>query len=310
MATRRAWLAMLTAAVSGVAVRAQSPAAGRRVAVTIDDGPVVDAGDNLERFQQVTEGLVEAFSAEQTPVVLFVNERQFNVPGQRDARVAAMTRWLDAGFEIGNHTYSHINLNQRTLADYKEDVIQGEVITKPLLEARGQKLRWFRHPYLRTGHTPEIARELQEFLEVRGYTVAPITVDYADYSFTGPYSRRLRAGDRATAKRIANAYFDQLDAGFEQAEELSLAIFGYELPQTLLIHCNTLNATTLRQSIARMRDRGYSFITLDEALEDPAYKRPYSYVGTRGITWLKRWAMDARVPLPPQLELPEWIREL
>ena len=49
-----------------------------------------------------------------------------------------------------------------------------------------------------------------------------------------------------------------------------MELFGYEVPQILSIHCNELNATTLRDSVARLRARGYAFITLDEAMKDPA----------------------------------------
>ena len=310
--SRRRFLAGAVAGLASLAGAgmAQSPASGRRVSITIDDGPVVGAGEDLAFFQRVTAGLIECFRAERVPVVLFVNERQLNVQGQRDARAETLTQWLDAGFEIGNHTYSHINLNERPLSEYKEDVIKGEVITRSLLESRGQRLRWFRHPYLRTGHTPEIARELQAFLDQRGYTVAPVTVDYADYSFAPVYSRFLRAGDNASANRVLGAYLDQVDAGFAEAEKLSKAVLGYELPQTLLIHCNELNSVSLRDSIARMRKQGYSFVTLEEALKDPAYQRSDRYTGTRGRTWLKRWAMDEGIDLPPELTMPQWIQDL
>ena len=59
-------------------------------------------------------------------------------------------------------------------------------------------------------------------------------------------------------------------------------MLGYELPQALLIHCNEMNALTLRQTIARMRDRGYTFVPLDEAMTDPAYATPGLKPGAMG----------------------------
>jgi len=37
---------------------------------------------------------------------------------------------------------------------------------------------------------------------------------------------------------------------------------------------------TLRDSIARMRKRGYSFVTLDEATKDAAHQRPDTFTGS------------------------------
>ena len=62
---------------------------------------------DLGNFQRITNGLVGSFQIEKVPVTIFVNERQLNVPGQRDARAAVVEQWLDAGFEVGNHAYSH-----------------------------------------------------------------------------------------------------------------------------------------------------------------------------------------------------------
>src|SRR5262245_51868806 len=79
----------------------------RRVAITIDDGPVVGDGRDLAKFQQISAGLIGSFSAEKVPVTIFINERQLNVHGQRDARAEVLVQWMDAGFNLANHTYSH-----------------------------------------------------------------------------------------------------------------------------------------------------------------------------------------------------------
>ena len=78
----------------------QSPHSGRRVAITIDDGPVVNEMSDLGNFQRITNGLIGSFQVEKVPVTIFVNEAQLNVPGQRDARAAVLDQWLDAGFEL------------------------------------------------------------------------------------------------------------------------------------------------------------------------------------------------------------------
>src|SRR5687767_7620212 len=133
---------------------AQTPAAGRRVAITIDDGPVVGANRDLAAFQRISAGLIDSFAAEKVPVTIFINERQLNVHGQRDARAEVLVQWLDAGFDLANHTYSHPSLNRTPLRDFQDDVIRGEVITRSLLQARGRKLVWLRYPFLHSGETP------------------------------------------------------------------------------------------------------------------------------------------------------------
>lgn len=284
---------------------------GRRVAITIDDGPVVGEMRDLANFQRISTGLIESLKAEKVPATIFINERQLNIQGQRDGRAAVLTQWLDAGFDLGNHTYAHPSLNSVSLWQFQDDVVRGDVITRALLSERGRKLVWFRYPFLHSGTTPEVHQGILDFLEQRSYRVAPVTVDYADYTFAGAYTRMLRAGDAEVAAKIRAAYLDQVDVGFEHAEKISKELFGYEPPQILLIHCNELNSVSLPESIARMRKRGYTFISLEEAMNDRAYHRPDTFAGPGG-SWLSRTATTMGRPLQPGTgpRVPRWITEL
>ena len=244
------------------------------------------------------------------PATIFINERQINVQGQRDGRAAVLAMWLDAGYDLANHTYSHPSANKASLREFEDDIVRGDVIMRPLMEERGRKMVWFRYPFLDSGMTQEVHQSIMDFLEEHHYRVAHVTVDYKDYSFAGVYSRLVRAGDAATAERVKQAYLDQIDPGFERSEKASQEILGYELPQILLIHCNELNSVTLRDSIARMRKRGYTFVSLEEATKDPAYSRADTFVGSGG-SWLERTAraMGKKISAPSP-RMPQWITDL
>src|SRR3954453_13834670 len=120
----------------------------RSVAITIDDGPAVNEGKDLGNFQRIARGLLSALEIEKVPATIFMNERQLNVQGQRDGRAAVFAQWLDAGFDLGNHTYSHPSANKVPVWQFEDDLIRGEVIMRSLVEARGGKMVWYRHPFL------------------------------------------------------------------------------------------------------------------------------------------------------------------
>jgi peptidoglycan/xylan/chitin deacetylase (PgdA/CDA1 family) len=299
-------------ALALAALDAQTPP--RRVAITIDDGPVVNEMTDLGNFQRITNGLVGSFQIEKVPVTMFLNERQLNVPGQRDARAAVLDQWLNAGLDLGNHMYSHPSANAVPVDQFLDDVVKGEVITRATLERHGKQLVWLRYPYLHSGTTAEIHQTIVDFLDRRKYRVAPVTVDYADYTFAGAYVRELRRGNIEVAEKIKQVYLDQVDVGFAYAERFSMELFGREIPQILLIHCNELNSVSLRDSIARMRKRGYMFIPLDEAMEDPAYARPDTFAGSGG-SWLSRSATVMGKKATPETSaarpiVPKWITDL
>ena len=99
---------------------------------------------------------------------------------------------------------------------------------------------------------------------------------------------------------------------FEFAEMLSLQSFRREIPQVLLIHANQLNANTLDTLLTLLERRGYRFITLDQALADPAYQTRDEYVGPAGISWLRRWqpALGKKMDQVAEPAPPNWVLEL
>jgi peptidoglycan/xylan/chitin deacetylase (PgdA/CDA1 family) len=105
--------------------------------------------------------------------------------------------WLNAGLELGNHTYSHRDLNAIPLEQFETDVLRGEVVTRGLLKTRGRTLRYFRHPFLHVGADLQTRRAFEAFLARRGYTVAPVTVDSDEFVYAAVYASALRRGDVA-----------------------------------------------------------------------------------------------------------------
>ena len=85
-------------------------------------------------------------------------------------------------------------------------------------------------------------------------------------------------------------YMDRMFGYFEQQ---SGALFGREIPQTLLIHANRLNSVVIDELLTMISARGYRFVELDAALADSAYASPNTWTGNIVITWLHRWARAA-----------------
>ena len=89
----------------------------------------------------MTAKLLGTLRDQKIPVVGFVNEKKLYKTGEVDERIKALQMWLDYGFELGNHTYSHASLNQVGLKAWEEEVIRGESVTNMLLAPRKMKLR-------------------------------------------------------------------------------------------------------------------------------------------------------------------------
>jgi peptidoglycan/xylan/chitin deacetylase (PgdA/CDA1 family) len=284
------------------ALHAPALAQPRAVAITIDDLP--RGGDSrqlsLEAVKAMTVKLMTPFREQRIPVIGFVNEGRavdFGPEGVREV----LELWLDAGAELGNHSYSHLNINRVPLVEYTADVTRGEPLVRAALAARGRTLRYFRHPFLFTGPTAEIKAGLQAFLDAAGYVVAPVTLDNADYMFASLYTRP------EYREQVRAAYVPYMEAVVAAFEAASVALAGREFPQVLLLHANELNADLMPELLAMLRRRGYDFIALEEALADAVYRSPEDYVGRNGFSWIHRWTRTKGLPITPEPEPPDWV---
>ena len=154
------FIAILLAAVG---VQAQT------IAVTIDDLPVVTTQRTLEARKDITKRLLGHIRNAKVPAIGFVNENKLYRDDKRaEEEIALLKMWLDAGLELGNHTYSHRSLNRIPIEEYKADLLKGETITKELLAGKSREMRFFRHPYLQTGRSMEIKADLHAFKKEHG----------------------------------------------------------------------------------------------------------------------------------------------
>ncbi len=295
------WLLALSLVIP-LAAAAQPPVE-RTVSVTFDDLPFASVpAENNAALEDMTARLLQAIQNAQVPAVGFVNEAKLYREGNLDpARVALLRSWLKAGFELGNHTYSHPSLNKVPLDAFQADLLHGETVTRPLMQNEGRSLRWFRHPFLHLGATPDVRMAFQDFLAVHAYTVAPVTVNNSEWVFATAYARAQAQGDEEAAHRIGAAYVPYMEAVFTQAEQLALDLFGRSIPHVLVLHANSLNADHFAVLAERLKQRGYRFVTLDTAIRDIAYTSPMGFSGITGESWLERWARHAglRPSSPP-----------
>lgn len=284
------------------------PAQQKTIALTFDDLPAVHGETAI--MQYVTGNIVSRLKAGQIPATGFVNEGKLYTGGNPDSvRISMLEEWLNNGFQLGNHTYSHVYIDQTDIEQYKLDIIRGEEITRPLTAKYRSELKYFRHPQLRTGPTDEYRHALNAFLAEKNYITAPVTMDNDEYIFANIYARAKRQENALLMQSIAGEYITYMDSMTTYYEDLTWHFFGRHIPQTLLLHANELNADHLDDIISLFRKRDYAFVSLDEALTDPVYRLPEAG-STRGISWIHRWMLAQGITPPAQPAVSQKILNL
>ncbi|HEX8921671.1 MAG TPA: M56 family metallopeptidase, partial [Pyrinomonadaceae bacterium] len=284
--------------------------ARREVAVTVMSLPYTRSyPDDDATVEKTTRKLLKTLTSHNIRAVGFVGERAIFRYGEKQPRTASLKMWLDAGLELGNQTFSHKWLYKTPLAEFQEDVLRGESVTRQLLSERGLPLRYFSYPYLNTGADLETKVSFEKFLAERGYTFAPVTIDSMDWLFAQVYDEALARNDEETIERVGQEYVPYMERMFEFYEKLSVDVNGYEVPQVLMLTASKLNADYLEDLVQMLKRRNYSFVTLDAAMKDSAYRQPDKYTGPVGISWLQRWAITKGMGFRKEPPLPPFMRQ-
>ena len=233
----------------------------REIAITIDDLPLVASQMNTpgnqqratERFDKIVQTLVD----NNVPATGFV------IAGAIEkGQWAFLEKFHDAGFVIGNHTYSHYNLNRMSADKYIADIDRADKKLEPLFSGT----KYFRYPYLAEGNK-DSKQKVLDYLAEHNYVIAPVTIDSQDFRFN---ERLYKVPFRTRGDYVQKLKPQYLSYIWKQTLNAEKRARGNSGRQILLIHANVLNSYLLGDIIEMYRKNGYTFITLAEALENPA----------------------------------------
>ncbi len=248
------------------------------IAITIDDLPW-NGPSPPEGRGAATDRLLDALTARGVRATCFV------VCERLAAEDTLIDRWLQSGMTLGNHSYGHRDLNDTPLQEWLEDVRRCDGELRLLT---GSATRYFRYPYLHQGTTAERRDAALAMLSELGYRIAHVSVDNSEWILARPYDEALQRGDADEQRRIGQLFVEHIIEQVRHSQEVARRKVGRDIKHILLLHANALVADHLPALLDRLAAEGFRFVSLDEALEDPAYALEDAYVGTKGLSWLYR----------------------
>jgi peptidoglycan-N-acetylglucosamine deacetylase len=290
--------------VAGIVTCVPCVAQSRTVALTFDDLPAVRAVDGRDAAQ-INRAILAALEKHHAPATGFVIEKSIQEFGEEAGR-EILRGWTRRGHDLGNHTFSHADLNDLTFDQFQAEAIRGEA---SLGQAPSKAPRYLRFPFNHTGDTREKVDAVKAFLAGRHYEIAVCTIDTSDYEFARAYDVMRDRRDTASMNKLRAEYLTFTAAEIDYYGRLHQQVFGRETSQVMLLHANHLNADVLEQILRLFEERKYRFVALEKAQSDPAYGTPDTWVTKSGPMWGYRWARALGVKVDGKLEPepPAWV---
>lgn len=270
-------------------------AAHPTIALTFDDLPA--AGElpaGMTRVQIATQITGELKAAHLEGTYGFVNG--VKLENNPDAR-AALHVWVDAGMNIGSHTWSHPGLPKVTAEAYIENIQKNE----PTLAEFGQQhdWKWFRYPFLWEGETLAKRHAVRTWLFSHGYHVAQVTLDFEDYAWNSAYSRCLAKNDTADLQWLHDSYLANATEYILLGREEQIIAFGHEIPNVLLMHETAFTTHMLPELIELLSKQGFQFAPIAQVESDPAFSQDPDAALEYGGTLPDQFMDSKKLPYPP-----------
>lgn len=249
-----------------------------QIALTMDDfnwqNPIYQDATSRNK------SILDTLNSHSLKAALFVIGRNIE-SGEGKKLLAA---WNSSGHLIGNHTYSHQNLNAPTMSVqvYNDDILRAE---KLLSEFTGFK-KYFRFPMLKEGDTVAKRDEVRSFLDQHKYRVGHVTIDTSDWLITSRLTDRLRADPSADVKPYRDFYLSHMWDRAQYYDSLSRRVAGRPVKHTILTHYNLLNGLFLNDLIEMFKEKGWQWIDAADAFTDPVFAaKPKVLPAGESIVW-------------------------
>jgi peptidoglycan/xylan/chitin deacetylase (PgdA/CDA1 family) len=280
------------------------------VAITVDDLPDHGPLTRGTTRQGISRDIIKALKANGVEGVYgFTNGYFTNL--QPD-ELAILKDWLSAGYPLGNHTYDHLNLNRTGSGAYITNIAEQDSLLltlesfSPLIERR----RVFRYPYLNEGQTLRQRDAIRNYLEKNDYRIAEVTADFHDWAWNRAYARCISRHDERHIAWLEAHVIESADRHLIAAKAAAKLLFGRDIPQILLIHLSSFNAIMLDSLLKHWHSLGVRFISLDEALRDPAYSINPNVAYPDGRDFLKQIADARHIDIQPLLDTTYVVEQL
>ena len=273
--------------------------ANRKLAIGFVSIPPVDRSGDAPRDSMATAKiLIEVMKQHRVPAIGFVNGSQISDGNKLfPVRAEIVRMWRDEGFEIGVGGYKHIWFNETPYDDYVANAEKNISIVRPLLEEKGQQVRYFSYPFLNTGKSVDERDRFQSWLRKRGIETVQYTMDNSEWMYSFAYDTARFDNDVNTMREVRESFLAYMSKMTDHYERYSKEMFGRDVAQTLVLTPSRLVADTGHELFDMFAKRGYTFVPMAEAQSDAAYRTPEDFAGNAGISWFERWQMKKGRPL-------------
>lgn len=261
-----------------------------KIAWTIDDAPTIAPTRGVEadpsRMDRMRETLVQHGVRH---CVAFV------IGAHAEGHEGPLERWLGAGYELANHTWTHEAASVAGGDALLRSVERCDRLLDRLGAFADGSPRWFRFPYLDRGASAAERAAIEKGLADLGYRLAHATYDTFDHRFETPIGEARARGNEAHLERAKKRYIRGALASLWAVRRAAARHGLKNLPHIGYGHFGAVGDTCLADLLRSLRRFGVTFVSLESAAQAPAYEAFEADHARSGLVLADQPAIDEKI---------------
>jgi peptidoglycan/xylan/chitin deacetylase (PgdA/CDA1 family) len=298
MKSRNLLLVVVLLILSIQPLLAAIPDSSKKIALTFEEVPYMKPL-GFWRPREVSNMILRTLEGEKIPAAGFLVQEKVE---DDMSTYIILSDWVTRGHILGNQTWGDADLNMLKYEHFMEHLSDGQKYLRRIAKAHPFNYRYLRYPLLHEGAEPKTKKRIRKALARAEYQIAHVTVKTADWVFNRPYLDHERDPDAMS--QVKKLYLDHISDSLNYAEKQSEAVFGRNIAHIMQLRNCIATAGFLPDLIAMLKERGYEFVSLPDALGDEAYKTEEDYVGPLGLSFTDRVAATKGMPFDQNSGVP------
>jgi peptidoglycan/xylan/chitin deacetylase (PgdA/CDA1 family) len=235
--------------------------------------------------REISNQILRVLEEENIQAIGFVvQEKIDDDPGS----IVVLDDWLKKGQLLGNNTYSYVDFNEISERDFLQHIADGQKSIRQASLPTRIPYRHFRFPMLHEGNSESKKKNLYKRLQNADYKIIQATVIPTDFEFNHVLAQ-VEEQD-GPLESLRELYLEHFLRCLEYSESQSEKVFGSQIAQILRLHMGISTAQFFPDVIRLLKEKGYRFISVAEAMSDPLYSTEENYFGELGLSFIDKVA--------------------
>jgi len=231
----------------------------QQIAISFDDAPTPDGalftGD--ERSERII-GHLKAHNVKEA--AFFVLTSNVN-----DMTKKRLTRYVQAGHLLANHSHSHQWIHQMGTDRFIRDVAKADSV----LASYPGYMKWFRYPFLNEGRSLTSRDSIRSALKALHLSNGYVTIDNYDWYLNHLLKKAKDENRKINEEILRKVYLDHIFHSILFYDNIARTQLGRSPRHVLLLHENDLSALFLGDLLTHLKKNGWKIISSREAYLDP-----------------------------------------